>query len=80
MAIGDPCFGKTYNRLRAALVEAVVMPQHVPGAAGFGQVKDFWRCVLCEKRWAMRVGDVKLRHLAEPHAEDCVLACPFNGL
>jgi hypothetical protein len=56
------------------------MPQHVPGAAGFGQVKDFWRCVLCEKRWAMRVGDVELRHLAEPHAEDCVLACPFNGL
>jgi hypothetical protein len=79
VAIGDPCFGKTYDRLRAALVEAVVMP-HARISPSKVRIIHDWRCVLCEKRWAMSPGDPELRHLSEPHNADCVLASPFNRL
>ena len=67
MATGDPCFGRTYNRVRAALVEAVVLSR-----------ENDWCCQLCEQRWPVSLADMELRHQAKHHDRGCPLSSPFN--
>jgi len=72
VAQGDPCFGTSYNRVRAALVEAVVVLWN------HDRKGSFWSCQLCESRWPMSLSDMAVRHHPQHHDESCVLSAPYN--
>ena len=62
MAEGDPRFGVTFRRLRAALVKEVVV-ERLPDTAT-------WACKLCAGTWPSDTS----RHKASTHLGDCVLS------